>query len=181
MRLISWKKVKSWKCLACGECCKCFNIPLKSNEYTRMLKIFGCEIFNFNITPVKIFLTRKENGRCIFQHHTYGKWLCGIQQIKPIVCKLFPFSITKSSNKKALYIYKGKIYNIYLERSCKGIRLGKPSSEFIYKMIPQAIEESLNPEKSHHILTSKLILYPLNQFIYEVIDVKKEPNLKSKK
>lgn len=64
-----------------------------------------------------------------------------------MVCKLFPFFISKSSNTKALYMYKGKSYNIYLARKCKGITLGKPSKEFSYKKIPVAIEEQLNSEK----------------------------------
>jgi len=165
MRLISWKKVKSWKCITCGECCNCFNIPLKSIEYARMIKIFGNEILDFNKYPVKRFLKRRENGRCIFQYYLAGKWICKIQQIKPIVCKIFPFSISKSNNKKALYIYKGNPYNINLKRSCKGIKLGKPSNEFIYKILPKAIELSLNPEKSHHTLTSHLLLDPLNQYL----------------
>ena len=164
MRLISWKDVKSWKCITCGECCNCFNIPLKSIEYARMIKIFGNEIFDLNKNPVKIFLKRRENRRCIFQYYLCGKWICAIQQIKPIVCKIFPFSISKSSNKKALYKYKGNLYNIYLERSCKGIKLGKPSNEFIYQILPKAIELSLNPEKSYHMLTSQLLLEPLNQY-----------------
>lgn len=147
MRLISWKKVKLWECIACGECCNCFNIPLKSIEYARMIKIFGNEIIDLNKNPVKIFLKRRENGRCIFQYYLYGKWICAIQQIKPIVCKIFPFSIFKSTNRKALYKYKGNLYKIYLEKSCKGIKLGKPSNEFIYKILPKAIELSLNPKE----------------------------------
>lgn len=160
MRFISWKRVKSWKCLTCGECCKWFDVPLKLKEYARIIKIFNSEVFNFNKNPIKFFLKRRENGRCIFQYNSYGKWICGIQQIKPIVCKLFPFLISKSGNKKALYIYKGKPYNVYLERKCKGIKLGKPSKEFFYKQIPVAIEERLNPEKSQHLITSQLFRYP---------------------
>jgi len=173
MRLISWKKVKSWKCITCGECCNCFNIPLKSIEYARMIKIFGNEIFDLNKNPVKIFLKRRENRRCIFQYYLCGKWICAIQQIKPIACKIFPFSISKSSNKKALYKYKGTLYNIYLERSCKGIKLGNPSNEFIYQILPKAIELSLNPENLHNILTSQLLLDPLNQYFLRSYRIKK--------
>ncbi|MFX0060486.1 MAG: YkgJ family cysteine cluster protein [Candidatus Heimdallarchaeota archaeon] len=45
MRFISWKKVKSLKCLTCGECCKYFDVPLKPKEYARIVKIFNSEVF----------------------------------------------------------------------------------------------------------------------------------------
>lgn len=162
MRLISWKKIRSWNCSACGECCKIFNVPLKGDEYAIITKLYGWEILNFNKSPGKIFLKRIKNGRCIFQYPLYGKWLCGIQKIKPIACKLFPFVILKSTKKEALYIYKSTPYNVLIDKSCKGIKLGHPSKEFVFKTIPEAIELSNNPQKKHIYLTSKSLWSSLN-------------------
>ena len=62
---------------------------------------------------------------------------------------------------------------MYLERSCKGIKLGNPSNEFIYQILPKAIELSLNPENLHNILTSQLLLDPLNQYFLRSYRIKK--------
>jgi len=142
---ISWKEVESWKCISCGMCCHSYDIILEKNEYKKMCKMFGNEIFNYNKYPIKYFLKRRTNGSCIFQNTSEGKSKCNIHLIKPIICKIFPFFILNSDNKKLSFLYRKKRYNIYLERKCKGIKLGNPSSEFIYETLPEIINVSLNP------------------------------------
>ena len=145
MKLISWKEVESWKCISCGLCCYSYDITLEKKEYKRFNKIFGNGIFNYNKFPIKYFLKRKINGNCIFLNTSEAKSKCKIHQIKPIICKNFPFLILKSKNKNSSYLYKKKRYNIYLDSMCKGIKLGNPSNQFIHKTLPGIINDRLNP------------------------------------
>ncbi len=157
MRFVSWKKVKSWHCIACGECCKKFNVPLKPSEYVKISRLFNGKVFNFNVKPGRVYIRRKNNKKCIFQYKKFARWLCRIQNIKPIACKIFPFLISKSKNKEALYKYKGVSYNVYLDTTCISIELGEPSINFIYKTIPKALELSLDPYSPLNLLTSNLL------------------------
>lgn len=56
MRFISWKRVKSWKCIACGECCRYFNIHLRGIEYARLSKSYGSEVFDITKKQEKFSL-----------------------------------------------------------------------------------------------------------------------------
>ncbi|MFW9998718.1 MAG: YkgJ family cysteine cluster protein [Candidatus Hodarchaeota archaeon] len=145
MKFISWRKVESWKCVSCGLCCRSYDISLEKNEYEKIYILFGSEIFNYNKYPIKYFLKRTISGNCIFQETSDGKSKCKIHQIKPIICKIFPFLILKSNNKRLFYLYRKKRYNIYLERKCKGIKIGNPSNEFIHETLPKIINFITNP------------------------------------
>ncbi|MFX1524573.1 MAG: YkgJ family cysteine cluster protein [Promethearchaeota archaeon] len=139
MKFISWRKVKSWKCISCGMCCHSYDICLEKDEYKKMCKKFGYEIFNYNKYPIKYLLKRRASGSCIFLKTLVEKSKCEIHQIKPFICKIFPFFISKSNNKDLSFRYKKNRYNIYLERNCKGIKLGSPSTELIDEIMPAII------------------------------------------
>ncbi|MHA1336563.1 MAG: YkgJ family cysteine cluster protein [Promethearchaeota archaeon] len=143
--------------MACGQCCRLFNVPLKGIEIARLSKIFGTDIFDYKKKPGTAYLKRLPNGKCIFQYNNFGYNLCAIQELKPLACKIFPFFIFKSFNKEAQYIYKGVSYNVYLNRACCAIKFGKPSAKFVYKTIPEAIKLTINPYHKLKELTCKNI------------------------
>lgn len=145
MRFISWKKIHSWNCLACGECCRLFNIPLRGNEYAKVLQTIGSNVLNYEHKPGRIYLKRRKNGQCVLQAKFYGKSMCTIQGCKPLVCKLFPFLISKTGKKRGRFFYKGHYYNVFVDRNCNGLKYGTPNRKLINTQIPEAIELSLNP------------------------------------
>lgn len=147
MRFVSWKKIQSWNCLACGECCRKFNIPLRGDEYARILPIHGGNVFNYDKKPGHAYLKRREDGSCIFQSHFYNGGFCQIQGYKPLACKLFPFLISKTNKKRARFYYNGNYYNVFIDRNCNGLKYGTPDWKLVNVHIPEAIEMSLNPLK----------------------------------
>ncbi len=83
----------SYRCVTCGECCKGFGgIFITPEELTKMARHLGlseddffrdyCETLNR-----KISIRVGSNGYCVF----WKDKLCGIHQVKPTPCRLWPF------------------------------------------------------------------------------------------
>ena len=89
--LIPWSEVSSWSCVACGNCCVGYSVPLKADEYARVAQRYGFDVVDFGLG--KVYLKRGQNNRCVFQRPSMGRWICSLQGIKPLACKLFPFRI----------------------------------------------------------------------------------------
>jgi hypothetical protein len=167
LRYIPWTSVKSWECLACGECCSQFNIPLRAKEYVKIRELFGDYAIEIKFGRAYI---RKQNGRCIFQ----GKRLCMLQSlgVKPLSCRIYPFAVrtkVKKEDKRAIFPYKGRKFYVYVNQGCRGLVLGEPDEHLILEVIPEAIELSLNPETQQKWLTSQLPRYvglPAPSYIY---------------
>ncbi len=143
---VPWKRVHSWKCLACGSCCKVYKPRLTFYEYLRLPKQYVEE------RRGKYYI-RKINGVCPFQ---YGN-LCMIQEKKPLSCKLFPFSIYERGEDEALFIYKGEEYYVYVDTFCKNLKLGKPSKEFINAIV-EAIKIYKGEKTTPELITSRRAL-----------------------
>ncbi|MHA1706257.1 MAG: YkgJ family cysteine cluster protein [Promethearchaeota archaeon] len=152
---VPWRRVHDWRCVACGNCCTHFSVPLMGTEYAKFMKIFGDNIMDFNFNPGKVYLRKKLNNECIFQDIRYGISFCMIQELKPYVCKLFPFFITKTGEREALYIYKNEPYYVYVNTFCPQVKYGIPSFNFVKIVIPEAIQLSLNPRSGIINLTTK--------------------------
>jgi Fe-S-cluster containining protein len=141
-KLIPWSKVESWKCKMCGKCCYNSRVPLNFEDYARIVSKYG-EVYV--IQDQNLFILRhKKDGSCVFLRIKEGKYVCKIQEDKPLVCKLFPFrvySYPKFDNEHdSEFRYKDKIYYIYLDLDCNGIKLGNPSEELVSKVIPEIID-----------------------------------------
>lgn len=158
--LIPWKRVRSWDCIACGDCCKYFKINIQYEDWVKIIDRHG----TWAITPgiSEFFIKRRLDGRCVFQYYFLGKWICTLQDIKPGTCKRFPFKIFRKpkygEGMDALFQYGNEEYYVYLNSFCKGIILGDPNTKFMNKVIPEIIEIFLGRREKQENSTSKLFI-----------------------
>jgi Fe-S-cluster containining protein len=117
---------KTFKCKRCGECCKKYTIKLYKKDVERIGKKYPTECFTqrFEIGPFNDTILRKINGKCMFLTGKKGHYKCEIYNIRPKICKEYPFfgraiescmpvtfaSLTKSNKykKKLIYIKNNK-------------------------------------------------------------------------
>jgi len=89
---IPWRYVASWNCLACGLCCKGFDVVLDFPEWINIVKSYGVDFTSPGIS--RFYLKRRSDGTCVFLYNYFGNWLCTLQHMKPMACKLWPFKIS---------------------------------------------------------------------------------------
>lgn len=158
--LIPWRKVSFWRCSACGECCKKFYVPLTMFEYVEIASIFGKNVIELDLG--KAYLRKNAlTKRCIFQKFKNGKWICGIQEVKPIACKLWPFIVLtkpKQKNDEALFDYKGETIYIYVDKRCPEVKIGNPTNYLINKVLPEIVNLSFNNKTKQVYSTSFLFI-----------------------
>ena len=159
MKPIPWRRVENWFCIACGDCCKEFKVPLSAYEATRLASIFGYEYLELGLRGY--YLKKRQDKRCVFQVYSNGRWICGIQGLKPLACRLWPFIISERPRydykDEAEFEFRGQRFYVYLNPYCRGIIYGKPSSMFINKVIPEFIEISLGLRRNQEFSTSMLV------------------------
>ena len=154
MKGVPWKDVATWGCHGCGECCRPYTVPLSMWEWTRITQAYGGSVTE--IRADGLFL-KKRQGRCVFQYRRSGKWLCSIQNMKPVACKLWPFRILKrpkygKATEAALELGDGKMF-AYVDPLCKGLKFGNPSEEFLTKILPEFVGISLGSYSDQHYST----------------------------
>jgi Fe-S-cluster containining protein len=145
MKEIPWSEVETWSCCGCGECCRPYSVPLSAWEWTRITQSYGASVTEISIDG--LFLKKKQ-GRCIFQYMQSGKWLCSIQHLKPLACKLWPFKIFRKPKfgraEKATLESGGRKLFVYADPLCPTLKLGEPSEEFLKNILPEFIGISLS-------------------------------------
>jgi Fe-S-cluster containining protein len=158
-RLLPWRSVSDWRCLACGECCKDFEIPLRIDEYARITGIYGFDVVRLGLG--RAYLKKTRDHRCAFQRFSLDRWLCGLLNDKPLVCKLWPFAILKNpkhgKDENAIYHYRGRKFYVYVHPSCRGLLLGNPLPHLKTKVIPEAIKLSCCLEETQKHTTANLV------------------------
>lgn len=155
---IPWRQIESWNCLACGSCCKGYEVVLDFPEWINIVKDYGVNYTQSGIS--KLFLKHKADGTCIFLYNDYGGPLCSLQHMKPMACKLWPFKISDrpkygKPNEAAYRIGERSLF-VYVEPSCVGIRFGNPSREFVSATLPEFVGLALGRCKRQFFSTSKL-------------------------
>ena len=160
---VPWRYVKSWGCLACGRCCKGFDVVLGFNEWVNIVRAYGVGTTKPSIN--KIHIRKKSDGTCVFLYKFFDRWLCGLQDMKPRACKLWPFKIYKNPKygrpHEALFTRWKKNFFIYVDPLCTGIRWGTPTWEFMHKTLPEFLEIGLGVHKKQHYSTSKIPYHPI--------------------
>jgi len=155
---LPWRKVRYWECLACGDCCKWFRVPLRMDEYANILKNYGSSFVKIDIG--KVYLAKRHDGRCIFQFQSSGRWVCGIQASKPIACKQWPFIVVKKPlfghADMALIRWYESNYYIYVDPRCRGVALGNPSTILLDKILPEVLNLSQGIRTDQYYSTSKI-------------------------
>ncbi|MFQ6068135.1 MAG: YkgJ family cysteine cluster protein [Candidatus Bathyarchaeia archaeon] len=158
MRVVPWSLVSSWRCNACGICCRRYDVVLKFPEWLNIVKTFGVEYTAPSIS--KFFLRRRADGSCVFLYKTFTKAFCGLQNMKPQACKLWPFKVLDKpkygDSNHAVYHYGNRRLFIYVDSACKGLRYGMPTQEFAYSVIPEFVEIAFGVRRKQYKTTAIL-------------------------
>ncbi|PCN49856.1 hypothetical protein B6U99_07560 [Candidatus Geothermarchaeota archaeon ex4572_27] len=157
LSFIPWRRVGSWTCIGCGECCREFRVVLTAYEYALITKVFGTWAVELDEHGDPCL--RKVGGACIFQSPS---GLCKLQPLglKPIACKVWPFKVreVKPSERvewDELFIYNGRAYRAYVHSSCRGI--GRGSEERLVNAIKEVIEIKRDPSRPQLYTTSPYV------------------------
>ncbi len=81
MKPIPWRYVNSWNCIACGLCCREYDVVLKYPEWVKIIQTYGIGATRPGIN--RFYLGKRANGSCIFLYKFSDRWLCGLQYMKP--------------------------------------------------------------------------------------------------
>ncbi|MCX8150959.1 MAG: YkgJ family cysteine cluster protein [Candidatus Bathyarchaeota archaeon] len=132
LNFVPWRHIAKWQCIGCGNCCKLYSVVLNFPEWLKISQIFGAEKTVVGLN--KLFIKRVDDGSCVFLCNLAGNYFCGLQNMKPVACKLWPFKILSEPKygnpNQALFNYRGKKLFIYADTMCQGLRYGPPSWEF---------------------------------------------------
>jgi len=156
---VPWRYVQDWNCTACGLCCKGFDVVLDFPEWVKIVKAYGVGFTEPSIS--KFYLKRKSDGTCIFLYNIQGMWLCALQQMKPIACKLWPFKVSDKPKygrpNEAIYDYgENKLY-VYVDQSCLGLQWGNPTQEFRNGTLREFVDLALGLRQKQFYSTSRLL------------------------
>lgn len=156
---LPWSYVNSWYCDGCGLCCKEFDVVLRFDEWLNIIRRYGVAVTRAGLN--KFYLSKKSDGSCIFLYEYMGRKFCGLQHMKPIACKLWPFKILSRPKygraNEAIFNYAGRRFYVYVDPFCPGIRWGKPSPELVHKVIPEFIEIALGRRVKQFYSTSRIL------------------------
>lgn len=156
---IPWSKVEGWACIACGDCCKDFRVPISAYEVARLAGSFGYWAIEAGLNSY--YLKKRLDGRCAFQVRRSGRWICGVQPLKPMACKLWPFMVYEKPRygcrDEAEYEFNGQRFYVYVNPYCRGLAYGKPSHTFESKVLPEFIEIKLGIRERQSLSTSSIV------------------------
>jgi hypothetical protein len=159
---IPWKYVESWNCIACGICCKEYQVVLGFNEWVNLIRTYGVGVTQPGITS--FYLEKKSDGTCVFLHNFFDKQLCLLQGMKPKACKIWPFKILATpkfgKSNEAVYKYRDRNFFVYVDPACIGTRWGKPTQEFMHRILPELIEIALGLREKQYYSTSRITYRP---------------------
>jgi Fe-S-cluster containining protein len=157
--LIPWTEVHTWSCVACGNCCLGYRVPLRMDEMVKVSSIYGPDVLEYGMG--KAYLKNQPNGRCLFQRPLMNRWICTLQGIKPTACRVFPFRIhSKPVYKRgdnAGVRFQDKMLYLYMDPDCHGIVPGTPSERFKEMIVPEVLSMGLGLQIKQRYTTSKSI------------------------
>ncbi len=158
MQFVPWRYIADWKCIACGACCRFYSVVLNFHEWLKIIKNYGVEQTVSGLD--KLFIKRNADGSCAFLCQFSNTYLCGLQQMKPKACKLWPFKIiTKpefGNTSQAAYNYGGNTFFVYADSMCSGIRYGSPSWEFVNRTLKEFMEIALGVRSEQYKTTGEM-------------------------
>lgn len=156
MNWIPWRSVRSWRCYACGRCCRKYAVNLTWEEYTKIGRFWPDRV---RIKKKKPYLGRKKGGRCKF----LSRNLCQLQMLnmKPFACKMWPFKVLLKPDKgdkefNGLYQADGREYFVYLDPKCVGINRADPAD--FKKTVEEMVNLWTGSRKKQHYSTNKVRL-----------------------
>ncbi len=166
LRFVPWRQIANWRCTACGNCCKLYSVVLNFPEWLTIAKTFGAE--NTVAGLDKLFLKRENDGSCAFLCHFAGNYHCGLQNMKPDACKLWPFKVLAEPKygeaEQAVFDWAGKKLFIYADSMCEGLRYGSPSWEFKSLVLKEFAGLALGTCRTQHNTTRNGSPFGLRRF-----------------
>lgn len=157
LKPLPWSAVKSWTCTQCGECCQLV-VQLTVQEWLNLTRKYGYAIVDQDIGG--FFLRKTVDGRCPFLWNHPAGWLCGLQQEKPLACKLWPFKVLAEPKygqpDEASYNYRNNRFYVYVIPNCPGTSWGRPSEGLIKKTLPEFIDIRLGFRERQRFTTAPL-------------------------
>ena len=157
---VPWSRIRDWNCIACGECCKHFSVPITQEEWRTIVELYGPGLTT--VIKRQPHLRSTISGRCIFQRWIQGRWLCTIQTVKPRVCKLWPFRIydhpKHGDPELASFTYRRRQIFVYCDQRCSGISPGYPSTHLVHIVIPEFAAIALRDRVAQTFSTARMRL-----------------------
>jgi len=136
---VPWGRIRDWNCIACSECCRHFSVPITREEWRTIVELYGLGFTT--VIKRQPHLRSTISGRCIFQRWIQGRWLCTIQTVKPLVCKLWPFRVCNHPEhgdpESASFIHRRRQIFVYCDQRCSGVSAGSPSIHLVSSVIPE--------------------------------------------
>jgi len=159
MLFVPWRYIADWRCNACGQCCRAYSVVLNFPEWFKIVKNYGVDKTVSGLN--KLFIKRRSDGSCVFLYHLPNMYLCGLQNMKPKACKLWPFKVLSKSEfgyvNEAAYHYGGGKLFIYADSTCSGLRYGTPTWEFTSQTLKEFIEIALGFRSEQYKTTGDLV------------------------
>ena len=157
MQFVPWQNVADWHCKACGYCCKLYSVVLGFPEWLNIAKSFGVDTTVAGLD--RFYIKRATDGSCAFLCNSASNYFCGLQQMKPEACKIWPFKVTAEpkygEEDLAVFEYKGHQVYVYVDNMCNGVRYGKPTWEFQNQTIKEFVEIALGTREFQHHATGR--------------------------
>ena len=128
-------------CEKCGRCCgdtedKVRHVLLLKSEAEKISKQtskgiqeFAQEVYGFE--PY-IYEMKKTEEKCLFLENNR----CKIYDIRPIICRFYPFELKNIGNDKYSFLFTTKCKGIG-----KGPKIGKPFFDFLFRIATKAMGE----------------------------------------
>jgi len=158
MLFVPWRYIADWKCIACGKCCTFYSVVLSFPEWLKIVKNYGVDKTVSGLN--KLFIKRRNDGSCVFLYHLSNTYLCGLQQMKPKACKLWPFKVLSKPKyghvDEAVYYYGGGRFFIYADSNCSGLSYGKPTEKFAKYTLNEFVEIALGRRKDQYKTTADI-------------------------
>ncbi|MEM3627299.1 MAG: YkgJ family cysteine cluster protein [Candidatus Bathyarchaeia archaeon] len=161
MLSVPWRYIADWKCNACGLCCKAYSVVLNFQEWLKIVNNYGVEKTVAGLD--RLYLKRRSDGSCIFLYKFSDMYLCGLQHMKPMACKLWPFKILSRPEyahaREAAYNYGGKTMFVYADSTCRGLSYGVPTWEFTNQTLREFVEIAIGICREQYKSTAN-VLFP---------------------
>lgn len=155
MKPLPWRRIKFWTCIRCGECCA-LTVQLTMREWLDLTKMYGYSIADQDIGG--FFLRKTIDKECPFLSSIRAGSICGLQNTKPLACKIWPFRILAEpkygEDSEALFKYRNERFYVYVIPNCPGITWGTPTENFFKKILPELIGIRLGFFERQHFTTS---------------------------
>jgi hypothetical protein len=166
MQFVPWQNIADWHCKACGCCCKLYSVALSFPEWLRLTKTFGVETTIAGLD--RFYIKRVNDGSCAFLCNDANNYYCGLQNMKPEACKIWPFKVLSEPKygepAQAAYDYRGARFYVYGDSMCSGLRYGTPTWDFRYVTVKEFTELALGVRDVQYKTTRASAYSPRQQW-----------------